>query len=289
MIITIISFMEGIVMKIRILGSGGGEGFPAPFCSCEHCEDARKKGGKSLRTLSQSIIDNTLLIDLPSDTNAHCLRFKINLGQIQNILITHSHPDHYVPDLLATRGDLYAHNMKYKNLYIYGPSDLKALFNRANISKTIRENIHFIDLKAGEKVKIGEYDVTPIDALHAPTLGSLNYIIEKDGKSLLYLIDSGYPTEATLEFLKGMNKVFNAVVMDGTMGTSEPLTYLYHMGYEENKQLKQELIQKGIADTCTRFVVTHITHNKSEYHEKVEEIFKGTGISVAYDGFETEI
>jgi len=171
----------------------------------------------------------------------------------------------------------------------YGPSDLKALFNRANISETIRENIHFIDLKAGEKVKIGEYDVTPIDALHAPTLGSLNYIIEKDGKSLLYLIDSGYPTKATLEFLKGMNKVFDAVVMDGTMGISEPLTYLYHMGYEENKQLKQELIQKGIADTCTRFVVTHITHNKSEYHEKVEEIFKGTGISVAYDGFEAEI
>lgn len=276
-------------MKIQILGSGGGEGFPAPFCSCEHCEDARKQGGKSLRSLSQTLINDDLLIDFPADTNSHCLRFGTNLGQIQNILITHSHFDHFMPDLLATRGDFFAHNMKYKNLYIYGPSDLKERFNRASISKTIRESIHFIILKAGEKVKIGEYDVTPIDALHAPSLGSLNYIIEKDGKCLLYLVDSGYPTEATLEFLKGMNKVFDAVVMDGTMGVSPPQSYTYHMGYQENKMLKNEFERLGLANENTRFVVTHITHNKSEYHEKVEEIFAGSDIDVAYDGYELEI
>ena len=43
-------------MKIKILGSGGGEGFPAAFCSCEHCETARKIGNKSLRTLSGVVL-----------------------------------------------------------------------------------------------------------------------------------------------------------------------------------------------------------------------------------------
>ena len=52
---------------------------------------------------------------------------------------------------------------------------------------------------------------------------------------------------------------------------------------------KKELEQRGLTNGDTKFVVTHITHNKSEYHEKVEEIFAGTGIEVAYDGFETEI
>lgn len=89
----------GDIMKIKILGSGGGEGFPAPFCNCEHCETARKMGNKSLRSMHQAIINDDLLIDFPIDTNSHCLRFSLNLGKLQNVLITHSHPDHYVPHL----------------------------------------------------------------------------------------------------------------------------------------------------------------------------------------------
>ena len=50
-------------MEIKILGSGGGEGYPALFCGCEHCNAARKAGGKSLRSLSQTLIDGKLLID----------------------------------------------------------------------------------------------------------------------------------------------------------------------------------------------------------------------------------
>ena len=31
-------------MKIKILGSGGGEGYPATFCGCDHCNTAIRKG-----------------------------------------------------------------------------------------------------------------------------------------------------------------------------------------------------------------------------------------------------
>lgn len=34
-------------MELKILGSGGGEGYPALFCECDHCKAARKAGGKS--------------------------------------------------------------------------------------------------------------------------------------------------------------------------------------------------------------------------------------------------
>ena len=71
-------------MKIKILGSSGGESFPASFCCCEHCEMARQAGGKSLRSLSQTLIDDDLLIDFPTDTDDHCRRFGINLGKIKN-------------------------------------------------------------------------------------------------------------------------------------------------------------------------------------------------------------
>lgn len=276
-------------MKIKILGSGGGEGFPAAFCSCEHCETARKRGGKSLRTLSQAIINDDLLIDFPADTNAHCLRFGVNLGQLQNILITHSHSDHFVPDLLAFRGGFYAHNLKYQDIYFYGPANLQGICDRAKIPEAIGKNIHFVSLAEQTPMSIGNYEVTALKALHSPELGSLNYIIEQEGKSVLYLVDSGYPTAEILAYLESLHKTFDLVVMDGTFGVAPPKTYVYHMGYEENKLLKKELEQRGLTNADTKFVVTHITHNKSEYHEKVEEIFAGTGIEVAYDGFETEI
>lgn len=276
-------------MKIKILGSGGGEGFPAPFCSCEHCEAARKMGGKSLRSLSQALINDDLLIDLPADTNAHCLRFGINLGKLENILITHSHSDHFAPQLLSLRGGLAAHDLKYPDLFLYGPENLKELCDREPMKNEVRESIKFVALTEQNAFRIGKYSVTPLKALHAPKLGSLNYIIEQDGKHLLYLVDSGYPTDDTLAFLKDLEQKFDAVIMDGTMGYEPLPTYVYHMGYEDNKNLKSKLESLDLTLPHTRFAVTHITHNKSEYHEKVEEIFKGTGIEVAYDGFELEI
>ena len=280
-------------MKIKILGSGGGEGFPAAFCSCEHCELVRKVGGKSLRSLSQTLIGDDLLIDFPVDTESHCVKYGINLGKIQNFLITHTHEDHYVPLCVSYRGGWGAHNLKYEKMKFFGPKNLEEIFNLAivpyGISTAVRNNVEFVVLEDKNAVNIGEYLVTPLNAYHVPSLGSLNYIIEKDGKSLLYLLDSGYPTEETMEYMQSRNQVFDAVIMDATMGISHPKRYIYHMCFDENKALKEEMLNKKLANEKTRFVITHITHNNAETHESVEEIFKGTNIEVAYDGFEFEI
>lgn len=276
-------------MVIKILGSGGGEGFPAPFCSCAHCESARKTGGKSLRTLSQTIINNDLLIDFPADTNAHCVRFGVNLGQLQNVLITHSHGDHYRPQLLDYRGGIYAHDLRYETIRFYGPTDLKGICDNADIRDTFRENVQFIVLEDKKPTTIGPYTVTALAAQHAPERGSLNYIIEENGKSLLYLLDSGYPTEETLTYLESRRTPLDCVILDGTMGVAPPATFLYHMGFEENKRLRQELIHRGAATENTQFIVSHITHNQAETHEKIEEIFAGTGIEIAYDGMELSV
>ncbi len=280
-------------MKIKILGSGGGEGFPATFCSCEHCEMARKAGGKSLRTLSQTLINDDLLIDFPADTGSHCIQYGINLGKLQHVLITHAHEDHYMPTSLICRGDCFAHHMKYEKLYMYGPENLEQIFEDVvspyGISPVIRKDIEFVVLQDGQKENIGEYVVTALRASHAPHLLSLNYIIEKDGKSILYLLDSGYPTSETFQLLEARKQTFDAVIMDGTMGVAPVNAYIHHMGFAENKMLKEELNRRNLVDKNTRFVVTHITHNQAETHDKIEEIFVGTDIEVAYDGFEFEI
>ena len=145
-------------MKIKILGSGGGEGFPATFCTCEHCEEARRVGGKSLRSLHQALINDDLVIDFPVDTDAHCMKYGVNLGKIQNFLITHPHSDHFAPISLVCRGSLFAHNLKYEKTFFYGSDGLERIFDAViapyGIDATIRSNIGFVKMADKQKRKL---------------------------------------------------------------------------------------------------------------------------------------
>lgn len=276
-------------MKIHILGSGGGEGYPALFCGCEHCNAARKAGGKSLRSLSQTLIDNKLLIDLPADTLSHFRQNSINFGDIENVLITHVHADHYCPNLFETRGTDFAPVLTYEKLHVYGNADVKRLFNGYYrlfpIRDEIRKNIIFHTLTPFESVKIGDYTVTPLKANHAPEQVALNYIIDDGKTALLYLLDSGYPSEDTLAAIANYPRKFSCVVMDCTMGVND---YVYHMNFEQDKQLKCKLLDMGVTDEKTRFLVAHITHNHCGLHEEIEQYFKESGIVPAYDGMVIE-
>lgn len=277
-------------MKIQILGSGGGEGYPALFCGCAHCNAARKAGGKSIRSLSQTLIDNKLLIDMPADTPAHFRQNGINFGDIEYLLITHVHADHYCPNLFETRGTDFAPVLTHEKLHVYGNADVERLFSGYYklfpIRDEIRNNIVFHTLTPFESVKIGDYTVTPLKANHAPEQVALNYIIDDGRTALLYLLDSGYPTEETLGFLSGYPRKFSCVVMDCTMGVKD---YVYHMNFEQDKQLKSKLLDMGVADKRTRFLVAHITHNHCGLHEEIEAYFKDSGIAVSYDGISLEL
>ena len=69
-------------MKIKFLGTGGAEGFPALACSCSYCTKAKRLKGKDIRTRSQTIIDSRLLIDFGPDTLAHFHQHNINFNKI---------------------------------------------------------------------------------------------------------------------------------------------------------------------------------------------------------------
>lgn len=50
-------------MKINYLGTGAAERIPGIFCNCKLCKYAREKKGREIRTQTQLIIDDVLLID----------------------------------------------------------------------------------------------------------------------------------------------------------------------------------------------------------------------------------
>ena len=67
-------------MKLQYLGTAAAEGWPALFCDCESCRRARIVGGRNIRTRSQAMLDDRLLIDMPPDTYHHLLTNNIDIS-----------------------------------------------------------------------------------------------------------------------------------------------------------------------------------------------------------------
>ena len=82
-------------MKIQYLGTAAAEGIPALFCQCDLCTKARKLRGKNLRGRSGMILDDSLMIDFPPDMLMYVFNLNIDLAKISDILITHTHSDHF--------------------------------------------------------------------------------------------------------------------------------------------------------------------------------------------------
>ena len=50
-------------MKILYMGTAAYDSIPAPFCTCRVCRNALKVGGKELRSRTQTLINDDLLIE----------------------------------------------------------------------------------------------------------------------------------------------------------------------------------------------------------------------------------
>ena len=106
-------------MKITDYGTAAGEAWPGVFCRCELCEKARALGGKNIRTRSQTLVNDDLLLDLPPENHMHSLLYGLDLSKVEALLFTHSHSDHCYPEDLEFLREPYSHTRK-SLLEVYG-------------------------------------------------------------------------------------------------------------------------------------------------------------------------
>ena len=262
-------------MYITYLGTAAAEGAPAIFCNCEHCRYARTVGGKEIRMRSGALIDGKLKLDFGPDAYAQSLRFNISYVPVNHVLITHSHFDHFTVNDLKCICPPYSH--REQPLHVYGDAKVRGM-----IEPHLKEGLlEFTEVKPFTTYHIDEYDVTPLEAVHAIGQGEepLFYLIEKDGRRLLYMHDTDLPTEADMAFLK--DKRMDLISMDCTNGILNP-DYIGHMGIEDNLKLREMLIANGTADENTTFVANHFSHNGLAPYEELEK--RLPGFRVTYDG-----
>lgn len=271
-------------MKITYFGTAAAEGLPAPFCSCPVCQEAQKLGGKNVRTRSQALVDDSLLLDFPADTYAHCLAHGLSLLQVTDLLVTHSHSDHWYPGDLFTTVEPFGHHREDYVLTLHGNETVCSQFTQGigaedpRVAETVQAQV----AKAFQPFSAGEYRVTPIPADHCYTENALFYLIEKGEEALLYAHDTGYFLDSVWEYLAGRKDLrLGLASLDCTHGIHDQ--WKNHMSLAANVQVRDRLIDMGIADEKTLFVANHFSHNGGSYGEicnKAAEL----GLMVSYDG-----
>ena len=277
-------------MKLQFLGTAAYEGIPAFYCECDACKKARELGGRNMRTRSQAIVDDTILIDYPADTYAHFLAYNMPLSKIKTCIITHSHSDHFYPsDMLARFNGPYAHVNSDAPLTIYSGEDG---YNKT-VEKIKEEGVPECDLKAVlikpfEPFEADGYTITALNANHAQNTSPYIFIIEKDGKAVLYGNDTWIFPEDTWEYLEKYIKKFDLVILDCTMGES-PNEGKGHMNVEQCAVVRDRMCKMGLCHENTKYILNHFSHNGAtclydDLKVKVEKL----NFDVSYDGMTVE-
>ena len=274
-------------MELQFLGTAASEGWPALFCRCSRCEQARALGGKNIRTRSQSMIDRKLMIDFPPDTYYHMLQYGVALNQIEHVIITHSHEDHLYPKEFINKLPPFAHGETDDTmplLHIYGNSEVIRLCKEAlDVIEGWQRYVKLHEVLPFEPFEAGNYRVTALKAEHMAEEEetALCYLIEQGENRLLYAHDTGLPPPETLEYLKG--KYLNCASLDCTCGLLET-DGRGHMGLVQDIWVKNWLCENGAADENTIFICNHFSHNGLAVYDKMEKEAQKQGFIASYDG-----
>ena len=276
-------------MKVTYLGTGAAEGIPALFCNCDFCKNARKHG--VMRSRSQLLIDE-LSVDFPPDGFYHACAFGVDFSAIRYLIVSHSHMDHFYAHDFILRGYKYASDMSSPALDIYANAECGEVFEectrremRADIAPTVR----FHTVRAFEKVSFGGFTVHTLRAKHT-SREPLLFLIEKDGKRILHLHDTGALPEESYSYLSSLEKKpCDLITLDCTFLWDKTPENARHMGLDVNVQTLARLSELGFVNAETKKVITHFSHNSRPTEERLKRAEEELGVIAAYDGMAIEL
>ncbi len=280
-------------MKVEYLGTAAAERIPGMFCNCETCRRALARGGKNIMTHAQVLIDDKLLVDFSGDTYMHFMQEKRTLWDIEAILITHSHPDHFTFESFLCRAERVAYDVAVERMPVYTTEQVigelwQSIALRGLSAERIGQRFEFIPVEPYQSFRVGAYTVTPLPASHTAREQALLYLIERDGRAMFYGNDTGEVTEEIVTWLAENRKKVNLLSLDCTKGDTLA-SYKSHMSMVQGREVADRFLKAGITDENTRLFYTHFSHNCGMIYDELVVAAQKYGFEVTYDGLTLEV
>jgi len=284
-------------MKLTFLGTSAGEQYPGFWCRCEYCDKARQLGGRNLRKNSCAWLDPDTLIDFPPEIFMQAERFGIPVVDARTILITHSHQDHFYPNLFhwrAMRPDIPLpppHTIGGPRfspvvpLRVYGNQQVcdAVLARVGDRLELCAMEVHQVE--PFREVEEGAMRFVAVPGNHADGDGhALTYIIQREGKTFLYALDTGwFLPESYAEIARHR---YDLVVIEGTFGFG--VDSEQHMNFRKLEEVRRLFEKDGLLKPGAPFVASHICPHFTPVHDEAAPLVAEKGITLAYDGMTVE-
>lgn len=237
------------------------------------CGDAFGSGGRLNTCFHISGRAANFLIDCGASALPALKRLEIDRNDIDLILITHFHGDHFagLPFFLLDA----QFSRRTRPLTIAGPQAIEmrlaqvmeALFEHSSTTKQ-RFELDIVELTSGQSQSFGAVNVTPYAVVHGESGGPhLAYRVEADGRTLAYSADTEW-TEALIPLAHGAD-LFIAEA------------YMYEKVVKNHLSLKT-LEQHLPAIGAKRLVLTHMSDDMLSCLDDVEHLAAEDGMMLVF-------
>ena len=288
--------------SIVFLGTAAAQGVPPIFA--RDLERGFGPQDKDLRTRASLRLGRTSQIDAGPDISWQLTRERLSWYDLEHLLITHSHSDHFYFDGILQKKNAAQNNGRPLNVYMSEPAldwFLRSWVYLATLRQPTRTDIdearkelgrwyRFHTLQPFEYATIGELRVCPIPGAHhgrRDEEGVLNFLVElPDGSRMLYGVDTGYYDDAVFDFLSGVR--LDILVLDCTFGgrTDRPVRPYGHLDCHSFMLVLERMAAGGTIDEETDVYATHINPDQGFDHEQLDAWFASRpfGVRTAWDG-----
>ncbi len=270
-------------MEITLLGTAAAEGWPAAFCRCPACENAREKRGPNIRTHAGALWGDDFKIDFGPDTLMQMQREGRDLSRLTTLVFTHGHDDHFAPAELQYRGRMFVtQGEKLPSLHIYANADVGNMLSMdypyPDEWADKRLEIHAPLARFQSVTTHAGDEILPLPAAHSRD--ALLLRLSRGGRHVLYGHDSGPFPQETVQALAGVP--LSIALMDCTYGGGEASGS--HMGIPGVLDTVGRLQAVGAVTQTTQIVATHFSHNCGLGHDALVARLAPHGVQAAFDG-----
>ena len=217
-------------MKLRFIGCGAAD------------YDWSRYGEKGILGSTATLLNGSVLLDCGPTVAKALKRFGIDSSQITGIVNTHSHSDHFAPDVIreiATE----------RKILFYG--SLQAC-------EQVRDFCEVRPLTFGDRFECMGCSFLALPANHAVAdlkEETFNYLITENNKTLLYALDTAWMlTKARL--LIGKTHI-DAIVWDATMSEADDWRIFEHSDPVMFANIRRVLYTTGVIDDHVKIWFDH--------------------------------
>lgn len=288
-------------MELVFLGTGAAEGAPAAYCRCAACQGVRQRGGIELRTRSSVRIGPHLQIDISPDQYTQTIAAGLDMFDVEHILVTHTHEDHFTLTGLTDKQMTRVTNEKMLSVHLSRPGKayveamIASVPLSANDRRWIAEHLEFVGLDYFSEYAIGGFTVQTVKGNHTARgvdEYSINYLIGlPHGKKLLYTCDTGYYQDETWEYLAG--KSVDTLILECTFAgrTDRGARPGGHLDLASWYETLERMAGISFIGERTAVYATHFNPHQGMSHFEIQDhIGKSRWrATAAYDGLRIEV